>query len=171
MVIRDRETGSLWQHATGEALTGPLQGAKLDLLGGDLCTWSAWKKAHPDTVAALEPEEWKGLIPKVKTHAILEKVTRAMVAPGLTKDDDRLPPFEMVVGISIGDLTRAYPLAQLQRLGTIEEKIADRLIRLSYKAGDNQVEAFINGVPQHVQRTWWIGWYEFHPQTTIFKSN
>jgi hypothetical protein len=35
MIIRDRQTGTLWQHATGEALMGPLKGVQLQLLGGE----------------------------------------------------------------------------------------------------------------------------------------
>ena len=43
MIIRDRQTGTLWQHATGEALMGPLKGVQLRPLGGELIRWSRWK--------------------------------------------------------------------------------------------------------------------------------
>lgn len=39
MIIRDRETGTLWQQANGEALIGPLQGTQLQALGGELMNW------------------------------------------------------------------------------------------------------------------------------------
>ncbi len=36
MIMRDRETGTIWQHETGEALMGKYRGKTLDLLGGAL---------------------------------------------------------------------------------------------------------------------------------------
>ena len=55
MIIRDRQTGTLWQHATGEALMGPLKGVQLQLLGGELTSWSRWKEMYPHTSMAGEP--------------------------------------------------------------------------------------------------------------------
>ena len=43
MIFRDRETGTLWQQATGEAVAGPLKGATLQLLSGEILTWAGWE--------------------------------------------------------------------------------------------------------------------------------
>lgn len=172
MVIRDRETGTLWQQATGEGLIGPLQGEQLTLLGGELLTWAGWKAAHPNTLAALEPEEWTGMLPKERITAVLEKITYqvAKIAPGKTPNDKRLPPYEAVIGIAIESVARAYPLATLQQKGTIEEMYAGQTIRIEHDAETELVRAFVNDEPVLIKRTWWLGWYEFYPQTTCYES-
>ena len=134
-----------------------------------MCTRAAWKQAHPQTLAALEPEGWAGLVSKDKTHALLEKVTQIKVVPGRTKQDDRLPAFETVAGLTINGSARAYPLASLRHLGTVTEQLAGKQVRLTYDPGKDQISAFVDESPSYVQRTWWTGWYEFHPHTTIFK--
>ncbi|MBI3047498.1 MAG: DUF3179 domain-containing protein [Acidobacteria bacterium] len=54
-MMRDRETGSTWQQATGEAFDGPLKGKRLTIAPFELTTWEAWRARHPDTLA-LVPE-------------------------------------------------------------------------------------------------------------------
>jgi len=170
MIMRDRETGTLWQHATGEALIGPLQGARLNFLGGELITWAGWKKAHPHTLAALEPAEWGGMLSRERVMPLLEKATSliAGIAPGKTQNDKRLPAHETVVGISVDGEARAYRLVDLQQVSIIEESFNNRNIRVEYDATSSLVRAFADGSSLIIQRTWWLGWYEFHPETTIF---
>ncbi len=171
MVIRDRETGTLWQQATGEALIGPLQGEQLTLLGGELLTWAGWKTAHPTTFASLEPEVWTGMLPKERVTAVLEKITYfvSKIAPGKTPNDKRLPPYAAIVGILIDGIVRAYPLAVLQEMDVIKEMVNGKNIRIEHDVTTDLVRAFIDGEAIMIKRTWWLGWYEFHPQTTLYK--
>jgi hypothetical protein len=169
MVIRDRETGSLWQHATGEAVAGPLQGKMLTLLGGQLTTWGGWQAAHPYTLAAQDPEEWGGRLSKAKVTKVLDTVTSFATAPGLTKPDRRLPSHEVVIGIMIDGIARAYPLETLIELGVIDDEIEGEQIRLEYDPTHDAVRATMNDAPINAARTWWTGWYEFHPETTLFE--
>ena len=168
MIIRDNETGTLWQHATGEAVAGPLKGEQLTLLGGELVTWGGWKQAHPNSVAALEPEEWTGMVSKERVTAVLEKVTSFATVPGKTRRDERLPSHQIVVGIVVEGTARAYPLAALPRLGSVVEMVNGRRIELIYDETHDVVRAFADDTQLMAQRTWWTGWYEFHPQTTIY---
>ncbi len=47
----DHETGSVWTQPRGEAILGPLKGARLELLPSTLTTWGTWRRDHPDTLA------------------------------------------------------------------------------------------------------------------------
>ena len=169
MVIRDRETGSLWQHATGEALAGPLKGKQLPLLGGSLMTWSAWKKAYPHSLIALEPEEWTGLLPLDFTKKVLGRVSKK-TPPGLSPTDQRLSNSEPIIGISVNSEFRAYPLRDLKHLTALEEQFSGKTIHLEYDPKSKAVLVLADGEPIHNQRTLWPGWYEFHPTTTIYGS-
>ena len=169
MIIRDRETGTLWQHATGGALVGPLKGAQLELLGGNLMTWAAWKQAYPETKAALEPEKWTGILPLKLITALLERITEIGQVPGKTRRDERLPAHEPVIGISIEGEHRAYPLRLLRKSPVIEEQFDGNTIRLEYDITGDSVHVFVDGAPLWFHRTWWTGWYEFHPTTSIYQ--
>ena len=48
-ILRDVETGTLWDARTGEALNGPLQGEQLTPVSAPLVFWFAWAAFHPDT--------------------------------------------------------------------------------------------------------------------------
>lgn len=169
MIIRDRETGTLWQHATGEALIGPLKGERLGLLGGALINWGGWKAIYPNTQAALEPAEWAGLFSKESVNRVLEKATSFAVVPGKTRDDKRLPALEMVIGVLVDGAPRAYRLADLARSGALEETVNGRKIRVIYDEEHQSVQALADGDRLDLKRTRWMGWYEFHPDTTVFE--
>lgn len=47
--LRDLETGTVWSALTGEALTGELEGARLEVLPGFAVFWFAWSDYFPDT--------------------------------------------------------------------------------------------------------------------------
>jgi hypothetical protein len=50
LIMFDHETGSLWSHVTGKAVTGPLQGLELKRLPGLHTTWNLWQSSHPSTL-------------------------------------------------------------------------------------------------------------------------
>ena len=87
MLMRDRETGTIWQHATGEALIGPLQGEQLAFLSVAHTSWVAWRAEHPTTVVAVEPaRSAQGLLAFLRQRALaglLLQVTARLTTPGL----------------------------------------------------------------------------------------
>ena len=48
-LMRDLETGSLWQVLTGQAVEGPLFGQRLERLPSHYSFWFAWSDFHPTT--------------------------------------------------------------------------------------------------------------------------
>ena len=48
-LMRDRETGSLWQVLTGQAVEGELFGERLERLPSHYSFWFAWSDFHPQT--------------------------------------------------------------------------------------------------------------------------
>ncbi len=49
-VVRDVETGTTWNSTTGEAVSGPLEGAALTHLPGLMSYRAAWRLFHPEGV-------------------------------------------------------------------------------------------------------------------------
>jgi hypothetical protein len=172
MVMRDRETGTLWQHATGEALVGPLADAQLDVLGGRLMTWRAWTAEHPATTLARDSteREWAGVLPKSRTYRVLaDGGLLSALVPRLASPDGRLGPLDEVVGVEIDGHARAYPLDALAGRGPVDDKVGDVSVRVSFDPERNRVDVDVPDRAATFKRTRWLEWSEFHPETSVFE--
>lgn len=57
MTWYDHGTGSIWSQPLGEAILGPLKGARLERVPSALISWEAWLEDHPGTLALDAPGE------------------------------------------------------------------------------------------------------------------
>jgi hypothetical protein len=172
MVMRDRETGTLWQHATGEALVGPLDGTHLDVLGGQLMTWSAWTADHPETTVTRETteREWGGVLPKETTYRVLaDGGLLTAIVPRLARRDDRLGPLTEVVGVELDGHAKAYPLETLERRGSVEDDVGGVPVRVTFDRRRNRIDVEATDAAASFKRTRWLEWAEFHPETAVFE--
>lgn len=177
LIMQDRETGTVWQQATGEALYGPLKGAQLELLGGEQTTWHDWLARHPETAVSIEPDNPpQGLLSFEKLEFLLEKFTGSYKTPGLNRNDTRLPSHEEVGGVIINHDCRAYPISKIRGAELIQDVVGGVPLVVCYDSQNDKLQAFCqteNGRPDLnqpllIQRQYWLGWSEFHPTTTIF---
>jgi hypothetical protein len=207
LVMRDRQTGSLWQQATGEAVYGPLKGARLTLLPGTQALWEDWWSEHPETWLAMEPRGRHGLLPLKALNRLFEAATNLpRLMPGKTDLEDSLPAREWVAGLAAGGEARAYALPRLAGYAALEDALGGTPLVIRYDpgidrvwvfdrriAGETQSLAWVGGgwlaepsgqrwdaegnpsktggeilQPMTVQRSWWLGWKEFHPNTSVF---
>ena len=169
MIMRDKETGTLWQHATGEALIGPLKGTQLEILGGSLMNWGEWKLEHPNTTLALEPEEWKGILSREKVLELTDLITPSLRLPGVV-NDKRLPFNEEVVGIVLNGESYAYSISALREEKEIIGIVGNTEIRVCLDLEGNHVSVVSADGPIRFERGLWLGWSEFHPTTGVYKS-
>ena len=50
LVMRDRETGSLWSQAINTAIDGHFDGMGLEAIPAERISWKAWMEEHPDSL-------------------------------------------------------------------------------------------------------------------------
>ncbi len=55
LVMVDSETGSLWSHFLGKAMSGPLKGRRLQAILSELTTWGEWRREHSETTVLNMP--------------------------------------------------------------------------------------------------------------------
>ena len=109
-VFKDRGTGSRWQQSSLEAISGPLQGAHLELYPFLLTSWQEWHRLHPDTLVLKPLPGYADRIAE-KNKMIREGLSGEGAAPkDVTYHDDRLKPKTMILGIDVGGASKAYPL-------------------------------------------------------------
>jgi len=118
--MRDEETGSWWQQVSGQAIAGPLKGKQLRSVFCDEVSFGVWKREQPNgrvlkpdhSVAVKDyvPSDWDQRMTKVPVN-IGDKLDRSM------------PPRTQIVGITIGNSDKAYPLELLVKQSPVIDDI------------------------------------------------
>jgi hypothetical protein len=107
LVMYDRQTDSLWSQLLGEAVSGPMQGTRLEFLPAIQTTWEDWKTRYPDTLA-LE----KGYFGEIDPYESYYNSSAAGVL-GASQVDPSVGAKEFVLGVEHADLYAAFPFSVL----------------------------------------------------------
>lgn len=118
--MRDEETGSWWQQVSGEAIFGPLKGEHLRSVFCDEESFGIWKHEKPQGRVLLPnskvdqsnyvPADWE------------ERMKRVRVATSQPLDN-RLEPRTLIIGITKGSASRAYPFTGLEKQSPVIDDI------------------------------------------------
>jgi hypothetical protein len=101
MVMRHND-GTLFDCLTGQAFDGPRKGETLTPIPTIESDWGAWLRGHPNTVAyAMVPK----FQPQPPPSELLAESRASRLAP-----DPRLNAEERVFGLTVGAISRAWPL-------------------------------------------------------------
>jgi hypothetical protein len=138
-IMRDEETGTWWQQVSGEAILGPLKGQKLREVFHDEVTFALWKQEQshgrvlkPDPTLSPDkyaPADWEQRVSKAPVR----------IAQGL---DQSLPPRTIVVGVTAGNASMAYPLDALVKQGPIIDELGGMPIVIVLGRDGKSVRAY-----------------------------
>jgi len=138
-IMRDEETGSWWQQVTGEAILGPLKGARLESVPQDEISFAIWQREHPRG-RVLRPD------PRAAAAGHYVKAdweTRMQTVPVATRTfDKRLAPRELVVGVAANGSSKAYPMKLIDPRTPIVDVIGGVPIVLVVADDRRSVRAF-----------------------------
>ncbi len=131
-VMYDRETNTLWSSLLGVPVIGPLarRDLKLEFFPVAFTTWGEWLAEHPDTAVLSRstgyysprtygPEE------SAETIYYSYRASADTMFPVWNRDG-RLETKAEVLGLSMGDSHKAYPVSSLRALRVVNDRIADR---------------------------------------------
>lgn len=107
LVMYDRLTKSLWSQIWGQAIAGNLTGYRLQRVPIDVTTWGQWKKLHPSTLVMSRQTGFDRDYGDDPYGAYY--FTNEIFFP-LSHLDQRLPPKTVVLGLTFGDVSKAYVL-------------------------------------------------------------
>lgn len=168
-ILTDDETGTYWDHITGQAVYGPLEGAQLEAWSLEMTTVAAACRQEPELRVLRSHQrpifrrvmrfgQWTfgktGYLPKLFTQTM---------AP----EDPRLPRMTMGLGVVVDEIARFYPRSE------IETQVTDEWNGQTLQVSLNQLD----GVPS---ATWadgtrplqyFLRWYGFaltFPQCSIY---
>lgn len=169
VLLYDRQTESLWSQIMMEAVAGPLQGEKLQMLPTMNTSWGEWKKKHPDTQVLTENTGYQRDYSRSPYQGYEQSEELYF---DVEHEDDRFHPKETVVGIEINRQFKAYPLSELEKSG--EEQLKDQFqgqeLQINYNP-DSQSATITNSQGQELPAltTFWFAWFTFHPETEVYQ--
>lgn len=161
LVMFDRQTDSLWLHITGEGIKGEMKGKQLPLVAtAGMSRWKDWRRAHPDTTVLTR----RGREDFPDRYETYHESDQTGVRP-LKNRDERLGAKEMVLGVRVGGLAKAYPHARMKNAPLIVDTIgetavvvfheADTGLTVAYDAGGRKFESMLDGSRARAGETVW----------------
>lgn len=173
VLLVDDETGSYWDHITGECVHGPLAGKQLQTFYVPLTTVKAALERDPDLlVSRSRPSLFARVMARVASRQVRGK---GFFPPGfrgtMGPADTRLPEHVSGLGITIDGSAKFYPVSRLSA-GPVTDTLAgheltvvldpvDRVPRATLATGEMPMQLF----------TRWYGFAYSYPGCAIFGAS
>jgi hypothetical protein len=141
MVMRDKTDDTLYSCLSGVAFEGKRKGDRLKSIPTITTTWGEVMGRNPNAVAYQ-------MFEKYMPSDLPTKPNEESVKSRLAKVDPRLKPDEMVLGVRIGDKTRAYPLSEIAKSGFIEDEFEGTRVAVLYNPTTKTAAAYRPSVLQ-----------------------
>ena len=142
-VFKDVETGSRWQQSSLEAISGPLKGEKLKLYPFLLTSWDEWKRLHPDTLVLKPLPGYAERIPAKNAQLRAGYPTTKAAPDDVVRRDARLKAYTRIIGLSVGEASRAFPIEALERARVVNEMLGGRPILVVHQPKSETTTAFV----------------------------
>ena len=133
-LMYDRKTESLWSQLTGEPVVGPLVGAglRLEFFPSELTTWAQWAADHPQTtVISNETDVYPAdfYVPESDPAAIyFEYFNSPDTMFPVPSRNDSMVAKQVVLGLRIGEASKAYPVGAVQAERVINDVVGGRAV-------------------------------------------
>lgn len=137
--MQDEETGTWWQQVTGKAILGPLKGQQLKLVPSDTITFGIWKRENPQG-RVLRPDtkdqKWKEFADEFEKEAALPS------SPPPEAEQDQLTRKELIAGLTVNGVAKAYPLTALENQSPIIDSVGGVHLMIVMADDGKSVRAF-----------------------------
>lgn len=125
-LMYDRNTNTVWNAFTGIPAFGDLAttGIELPLLPVVVTTWSDWLADHPDSsVLSLETGYTRNYSNGAAYSAYFNSAD--LMFPSFQQDTENVENKEMIFGLNLDNMPRAYPLESLLNEPVLNDTLAD----------------------------------------------
>ena len=170
-VYYDAGAGSLWDPLSATALTGSMAGRKANVRPIAVWRWEDWRAANPAAqVLAAGMEQSGGLVAAARVEPYLEDPALPAEVKQFDPAVSPLPAKAFVLGVTVGDRARAYPLAELAAQGA--ESVTDALAGQEYAVhvtSPRTAYATAAGRLLDAPVMLWFAWLQAHPDSEVYE--
>ena len=124
LVMYDRMSETLWQQFTGTAIVGTRTGATLEQLPSQIISFKQFAETYPSGRVLSRDTGYNRPYGRNPYAGYDDVDKRPFAFDGPV--DDRLPPMEKVVAVSVGNTHKAYPHSTTEKKRVIHDTVGDR---------------------------------------------
>ena len=167
VLLYDRQGESLWSQILAQAISGPSAGARLAIVPSRHTSWKRWRQLHPHTLV-LSRQTGHERDYDHDPYAGYES-DRGLFFPVANRYRGPLHPKEMVLGVRIGEVAKAYPFSALAAAGQqrLVDTVGGATIAVHWDEAGPTAWVEGDGGVQGIT-AFWFAWYAFHPHTEVF---
>ncbi len=169
VLFYDHQTESLWSQLMEKAVSGPLAGSRLHKFPFRMMDWGSWLKSHPRTLVLSTKTGHDRDYGRDPYQGYYNALGLMFPVGGVRRD---LPPKEMVLGVELNGVAKAYPLSNLKkRPGTLKDRINGQEVLIEIDSKGQVVRVTdMEGHPTPRIFAYWFAWQAFHKKTLVFKD-
>ncbi|MEX0649778.1 MAG: DUF3179 domain-containing protein [Candidatus Andersenbacteria bacterium] len=170
LLMYDRKTeDTLWSQVQGEAVVGPLTGTTLPILPSDVSKFGAWSGTNPDG-EVLSRDTGRSFVSYDSVPYGGDLTNIEPFFPYSNKDS-RLEATDIVAGIIIGDVPKAYLMTAVQEAGSFTETVGGVSLRVEYVKGEDAIRVFNADTNERIPTipAFWFSWVSTHPETELYE--
>lgn len=165
VLLYDRKNNALWSQVGLRAMSGPDVGKSLKHLPWEITSYGQVRKRYPNASVVSTDN---GYHRDYSRNPYARYFTTDQLMFPVFHEDSRLGLMTAVVGVEVGNQTRAYPVATIAAAGrAVSDRLGDHEITLKADeaGGVTVVEAPTDA---RIVHTFWFAWAAFHPDTSVF---
>jgi len=168
VLLYDRETESLWSQLMGQAVSGPSVDQNFELVAMEQTSWQDWKERNPNTQVLSTETGFTRDYSRLPYDGY--ESSPQLYFPVKNKND-ALNTKERVIGISVGNVHKAYSFSKLSKAESlpISDIVNGSEILIHYNKESKSAKItdkegnLLNGTT-----LFWFAWFAFHPDTEVY---
>lgn len=121
LVMWDRQTESLWQQITGEAIVGGLTGTRLEFIPTPIVSWKDFRVRFPQGKVLSQETGFQRAYGS-NPYVGYDSEQRPFLFTG--EPDSRYPAMERVVGVTVRGTNKAYPFSVISQERAVNDVVA-----------------------------------------------
>ena len=166
LVMYDRLTDTYWSQIDGLAIVGELTGQELKGINIDTVVWRDWKDLHQDSEVLSQDTGFSRNYGEDPYGSYYED---SFLFFDVENKDDRIHPKDVIFGIELNGMYKAYRESDLKEQEIIEDELAGIRIRIE-RFDDGRVAVTNIDTDEELvkERDFWFAWYAFHPDTELY---
>lgn len=134
LIMYDRETETLWQQITGEAIVGEPAGSQLDFLTSQIVSWGDFRDSFPEATV-LNRETGRVVNYGENPYPLYDAPGSSTIFRLEEFDDGRLDGKERVLAVNLGDDPIAFPFTALTDSVILEAESAGQRVVAFWQSG------------------------------------
>jgi len=169
VLLYDRGTDSLWSQLLMEAVSGPMQGTRLDFIPTTHTSWADWRERYPDTLVLSTETGYSRNYQRDPYLGYERSDGTIFPVPGAS---ERFHAKEFVMGIVLEDAVKAYPFSELaQTSGAFQDRIGSHAVTIEYDP-EHRTGRVLNEAGEELPSVlaYWFAWSAFYPDTMVYSA-